>query len=157
MAATPIIDLSTIDPEKVLFTREQIYQRLPHRYEFMQLDAITYLDKTQQIGVGRRDIRTDEFWVKGHVPGRPLFPGVLMLESAAHLASYLYQELEPGDRFLGFAGVDGVKFRAAVTPPARMFFIVKAVEVRKRRFICETQGILDGQLVFEGQITGMPF
>jgi 3-hydroxyacyl-[acyl-carrier-protein] dehydratase len=157
VAATPFLDLSTIDVERVLVAREQIYQRLPHRYEFMQLDAICHIDKEQRIGVGRREILTDEFWVKGHIPGRPLFPGVLMIETAAHLACYLYRELEPGEGFLGFSGVDGVKFRGIVSPPARMIFIVKAVDVRKRRFICDTQGLVNGQLVFEAQITGMPF
>ena len=156
MAATPFIDLSTIDLRKVLVTKEQIYERLPHRYEFMQIDAITYLDKEQRLAVGLRNVREDEFWVKGHIPGRPLFPGVLMLESAAQMASYLSQELRPDDRFLGFGGVDAVKFRGAVAPPARMYFILKAIDIRSRRTVCDAQGIVDGKLVFEARITGLP-
>ena len=156
MAATPFLDLSTLDLSKLCVTKEQIYERLPHRHEFMQVDGIIYLDKEKGLSVGLRDIREDEFWVKGHIPGRPLFPGVLMLESAAHMASYLSQELHPDDRFLGFGGVDAVKFRGAVTPPARMFLILKAVEIRTRRTVCDAQGIVDGKLVFEARITGLP-
>lgn len=156
MAAKPFIDLDTIDLSQVLADKEKIYQRLPHRYEFMQIDAIVYLDKEQRLGVGLREIREDEFWVKGHIPGRPLFPGVLMLETAAQMASYLSQEIQPDSRFLGFGGVDGVKFRGAVSPPNKMYFILKATDIRSRRTICEAQGIVDGTLVFEAKITGMP-
>lgn len=156
MAATPFIDLSTLDLSQVLADKEKIYQRLPHRYEFMQIDAIIYLDKEQRLAVGMREIREDEFWVKGHIPGRPLFPGVLMLESAAQMASYLSQEIRSDDRFLGFGGVDGVKFRGAVAPPTKMYFILKATDIRPRRTICDAQGIVDGKLVFEARITGLP-
>jgi len=156
MAATPFIDLSTLDLNKLCVTREQIYERLPHRHEFMQVDGIIHLDRERRLAVGLRDIREDEFWVRGHIPGRPLFPGVLMLESAAHMASYLSQELCPDDRFLGFGGVDGVKFRGAVAPPARMYLLLKAIDIRPRRTICDAQGIVDGKLVFEARITGLP-
>ena len=156
MAATPFIDRATLNLNKLYATKEQIYERLPHRHEFMQVDGIIHLDREQRVAVGLRDIREDEFWVRGHIPGRPLFPGVLMLESAAHMASYLSQELRPDGRFLGFGGVDGVKFRGAVTPPARMYLILKAIDIRSRRTICDAQGIVDSKLVFEARITGLP-
>ncbi len=156
MPAAPIVDLNSLDLSKVVATREQIYQRLPHRFEFMQLDAILHIDRERGIGVALREVRPDEFWVRGHIPGRPLLPGVLMIETAAQMASYLSQELQPDDRFLGFGGIDAVKFRGAVSPPARMYFILKALEVRPRRTICDAQAVVNGQLVFEGRITGMP-
>jgi len=137
MAAVPLINLDTIDLDRVVVTREQIYERLPHRFEFMQLDAIIHVDLEQGLGVGLREVRDDEFWVRGHIPGRPLLPGVLMLESAAQMASYLSQELRPTGRFMGFGGVDGVKFRAAVSPPARIYLLEKLIEVRPRRTICD--------------------
>ena len=71
MAATPFIDLSTLDLNKLYATKEQIYERLPHRHEFMQIDGIIHLDKERRLAVGLRNIREDEFWVRGHIPGRP--------------------------------------------------------------------------------------
>ena len=156
MTAPPLIDLDALDLNHVVFTKEQIYEKLPHRFEFMQLDAIIHFDREQGLGVGLREIRADEFWVRGHIPGRPLLPGVLMLETAAHMASFLSQQVRADDRFLGFGGVDGVKFRAAVSPPAKMYIIEKLVEVRRRRTVCDAQGIVNGQLAFEARITGMP-
>ncbi len=157
MAATAFLDLNSIDLNRVVATKEEIYRRLPHRYEFMQLDRIVYFDKAQGLAVALREVREDEFWVKGHIPGRPLLPGVLMLESAAHVASYCSQELRPDERFLGFGGVEGVKFRGIVQPPAKMYFVLKMVECRPRRTIGDAQGFVDGKLVFEGRIIGLPF
>ena len=156
MAADPFINLDTIDLDQVVVAREKIYQRLPHRFEFMQLDAIVYMDLDNGLAVGLREVREDEFWVKGHIPGRPLLPGVLMIETAAQMASYLSQRVRSDDRFLGFGGVDAVKFRGTVSPPTKMYFILKLIEVRPRRTIGDAQGIVDGRLVFECRITGMP-
>jgi len=156
MAAQPLIDLSTIDLNKLIVSKEQIYQYLPHRYEFMQVDGIIHIDPERQEAVGLREVRTDEFWVRGHIPGRPIMPGVLMLETAAQLASYLSYRVRPDDRFMGFGGLENVKFRGAVVPPARMYILIKGVEIRPRRTVCDTQGIVDGKLVFEARVTGMP-
>jgi 3-hydroxyacyl-[acyl-carrier-protein] dehydratase len=156
MASQPFIDLSAIDLSKLVVTKEQIYQHLPHRYEFMQVDGIIHMDLQRQEAVGLREVRPDEFWVRGHIPGRPLMPGVIMLETAAQLASYLSHMVRPDDRFMAFGGLDNVKFRGAVMPPARMYILAKGVEIRPRRTVCDTQGIVDGRLVFEARVTGLP-
>ena len=156
MPTSPLIDLDSIDLSNVQITREELYEHLPHRFEFMMLSGIVHLDIEQNIAVGLREITEDEFWVRGHIPGRPLFPGVLMLESAAQLASYLSQQLRPTGGFLGFGGLDNVKFRATATPPATMYIVEKAIDVRPRRTICDAQGFIDGKMVFEARITGMP-
>jgi 3-hydroxyacyl-[acyl-carrier-protein] dehydratase len=157
MASQPFIDLGAIDLSKLVVTKEQIYQHLPHRYEFMQVDGIIHMDIERQEAVGLREVRPDEFWVRGHIPGRPLMPGVIMLETAAQLASYLSHMVRPDDRFMGFGGLDNVKFRGAVMPPTRMYVLIKGVEIRTRRTVCDAQGIVDGKLVFEARVTGLPF
>lgn len=156
MAAPPIVDLHSLDLGKLAYTQDQIYQTLPHRFEFMQIDGVVHIDPAQRIAVGLKEIREDEFWVRGHIPGRPLFPGVLMVEAAAQLASFLTTVLRPDDRFLGFGGLDKVKFRRTVAPPARMYLLLRATDIRPRRTVCDAQGICDDQLVFEAKITGMP-
>lgn len=158
MAAIPFLDLSTIDLTKEVATHEDIYELLPHRYEFEQLSAIIHVDTEQFIGVARKDVRADEFWVKGHIPGRPLLPGVLMVEAAAQMASWLTMHFNiiGSGGFLGFARIDDVSFRGTVSPPATMHYIMKLVERRSRRVVGDAQAFVDGKLVFEGRITGMP-
>jgi 3-hydroxyacyl-[acyl-carrier-protein] dehydratase len=156
MATTPFLNLSAVDLTQVVADRDAIYARLPHRYEFMQLDAILKIDVAAGLAVGLRQVRTDEFWVRGHIPSQPIMPGVLMLETAAQMAAYLSQEVQPTGKFLAFGGLEDVRFRSAVFPPATMYIVEKIIEVRPRRTVCDAQGFVDGKLVFEARIIGMP-
>jgi 3-hydroxyacyl-[acyl-carrier-protein] dehydratase len=79
-----------------------------------------------------------------------------MIETAAQLSSYAYKQYIETDSFLGFAGVDEVKFRGTVEPPARLVIIGKAVQLKPRRMITLCQGFVDSTMVFEAKITGMP-
>ena len=131
-----LFDPAVLDIESVVATRDEIYEVLPHRYEFMQLDAITYINESHTEAAGIREIRADEFWVKGHIPGRPIFPGVLMLESAAHLASYVTLKfLESKEYFFGFGGLERVKFRGAVEPGARVLSLARLHKQKSRQVI----------------------
>ena len=154
----PIIDLSILDMDNIVADKEKIYSLLPHRYEFERLDRIVYFEhKDDDLRVaGYHDVRDDEFWVRGHIPGKPIFPGVMMVETAAHLVSYASMTVcDKKDEFLGFAAIDNVKFRGGVSPGQRMIMLGKMEEIRPRRCIGTTQGFVDGKMIFEGLITGM--
>lgn len=150
-----ILDPSTLDLSRVIADREQIMCVNPQRHEFALLDAIVHCDVEAGVFAGYHDVRADAFWVRGHIPGRPLFPGVLMIEVAAQLASYLTHTILDEAGFVGFAGVDKVKFRDTVVPPARFVAIGRGKMIKRRRTICEIQGFIDSTMVFEGEITGM--
>jgi len=119
------------------------------------LDAVTLLDTAAQEVVGYKDVRGDEFWVRGHIPGRPLLPGVIMIEALAQLTSFYIGRAVPDIGFIGFGGVDGVKFRATVVPGQRLVLVGKAVSIRSRMAVFDTQGWVDGRLAVEARITGM--
>ncbi len=156
MPPEPLFDVSKIDQSKVAVTREQIYQVNPHRFEFQQLDGIFFIDDETETIAGYRDVRDDEFWVRGHIPGRPVLPGVLIIESAAQLIGYWVMTHVDRDGFLGFAGVDEAKFRGQVVPGDRLILLGSMLEKRgKRRVVGGTQGFVDGKMVYEGLITGM--
>lgn len=155
MPPQPLFDLSKVDPNRVLVDREGVYRVNPHRYEFQLLDGILMLDDDEACLAGYRQTRMDEFWVRGHIPGRPIFPGVLMIETAAQLVSYFEMRRNPGKGFLGFGGVTDVKFRGSVGPGKTIIMLGKLLEVRPRRCVGATQAYVDGQMVYEGIITGM--
>ena len=122
----------------------------------MLLDGVLYTDAPTTAAIAYRDIRVDEFWVKAHVPGRPLFPGVLMLEAAAQTSAFAAHKLTDFEgKFIGMGGVDKVKYRDAIVPGQRLHILVKLLELKSRRIISATQGWVGGKVVFEGQITGM--
>ena len=149
-----LIDLQQLYLDKVCLTKDEIYERLPHRFEFRLLDRVCMVDLERQRIVAYADIREKDWWVRGHVPNRPLLPGVLMLEMAAH-ASAILAKLQGNDTFIGFGGLDNCKFRETVVPPARLYIIGVGVDYRPRRIVSDTQGVMDGRLVFEARITGL--
>ena len=156
MPPQPHYDISQIDPNKVQVDQDGIYSICPHRYEFMLLDGIYKYAPQEGLIIGYRECKQEEFWVRGHIPGRPLFPGVLMIETAAQLVSYYVMAKEKEhDGFLGFGGVDGVKFRGAVVPGDRLVMVGKMISERSRRYVGDVQGFVGETMVFEGRITGM--
>lgn len=157
MPSALLTDISAMDVNNIMLDKEKIRSLIPHRYEMEQIDAVLKFDKDSRLIVGLKNVRSDEFWVRGHIPGRPLLPGVLMIESAAQLASILSRLLgiSPGDKFIGFSGIDKVKFRGTVVPGDKLIVLIKCTDLNNRRAIFETQGVTNGKLVFEGTITGM--
>ena len=156
MAPSLLIDLASIDLNRVIASAEDVERAIPQRGDMRHLDGIIWQSEDHTSTVGFKDVRPDEFWVPGHIPGRPLLPGVLMIEAAAQLAAYLMKLRKPDLHFVGFVGCDNVKFRGQVLPGAKLLLLGKEVEFRPRRVICDAQGVVDGNLVFEARITGMP-
>ncbi len=155
MPPARLIDLDACDLTHVCMGKSEIYERLPQRYEFQVLDGFCSLDKVSRSAVAFVDVSMDAWWVRGHVEGRTLLPGVLMLEMAAQASAILSGVVSGSTRFLGFGAVDACKFRGTVEPPARLYILVTDVEDRPRRVVSDTQGICDDKLVFQARITGM--
>jgi 3-hydroxyacyl-[acyl-carrier-protein] dehydratase len=122
-----------------------------------QLSGIIMFDPEAMLAVGCKKVRDEEFWVRGHIPGRPLLPGVIMVEAAAQLCTFIYKRCFPGmeGRFIGFGGIDAVKFRGTVVPGDRLIVIAKAIDLRSRRAVFDTQAVVNGKMVYEGKIIGM--
>ena len=150
-------DVAAIDTSRVLADKDAIRRQLPQRFEMEQLDGIWFVDPQERIIAGYKDVRHDEFWVRGHMPGYPLMPGVLMCEAAAQLVSYfiISQHVIAGD-FLGFGGLENVRFRSPVHPGTRLVLIGKAVRVNRRQTTFNVQGFIGDTMVFEGDIIGVP-
>ena len=153
MAPTFLYDLARVDLNKVIVPLEEIRKIIPQRFEMEMLSGIIHDDGKHVIGF--KDLTQDEFWVRGHVPGRPLMPGVLMIECAAQLCAFWTMRKQPEMGFVGFARCDEVVFRGTVVPPGRLYMIAQIVEITRRRAIAKCQGVHNGGLVFEATITGM--
>jgi 3-hydroxyacyl-[acyl-carrier-protein] dehydratase len=149
-----ILNLTGIDLNRVLYDQEAIRKVNPQRGDMEQLNAIVHVDPEKGEIIGYKDVKDNEFWVAGHIPGRPLFPGVLMIEAAAQVASFYTNQVMKWDGFTGFGGVDKVKFRQPVHPGVRMYILGHKLWDRHRRVGCAMQGVVDGNLVFEAEITG---
>lgn len=157
MPAEIIFDLTGIDLDTRILSREDIARVNAHRGEMALLDAIVWLDEGLSRGVALHEVRHDAFWVAGHIPGRPIMPGVLMIEAGAQLASFIFFKRTAIQSFAGFTRIEDVAFRGQVVPGDRLYLLCKEVKFSPKRFITDIQGLVNGHIVFEGRITGLMF
>ncbi len=155
MPIEPLIDLNAVDLTGVALTPDEIGAMNPQAGDMRQLDYVAYLNETKTLAVGIKKIKDDEFWVPGHIPGRPLYPGVLMIEAAAQISSVLYHVKSEGNHFMGFTRCDNCSFRGQVLPGDTLTLVALEKKFQRRRFVCKAQGYVDGNFIFEVQITGM--
>lgn len=149
-----LYDISGIDLDRVVYDREAIRQHNPQRGDMEHLDAIVHVDVEKGQVIGYKDVRADEFWVAGHIPGRPLLPGVIMIEAAAQVASFYTSKFIGWTGFIGFGGADEIRFRSPVTPGARLYLVALKIWERHRRICCKVQGLVNGSIAFEASIIG---
>lgn len=132
-----------------------MFEVLPHRGAFAQLDSVVWWAEDCHRAIGTRVVRNDEFWVEGHIPGRPLFPGVLMIETAAQLCSFTNLQMREGGPFLGFTRCDDCVFRGQVVPGDTIIFYAELLSSNSRRFVSKVHAFVGAKLVMEVTVTGM--
>ena len=114
---------------------EGIQKILPHRYPFLLVDRIVELESGQRV-VGIKNVSVNEPFFIGHFPGRPIMPGVLIVEALAQTAGILMDE--GGDLIPLFMGIDKARFRRQVVPGDQLRLEVEMVQ--SRRNICKVNG-----------------
>lgn len=150
-----LFDMSKIDLDRVIYDQQEILKYNPQSYEMQQLDGLIWYDKDRRLALGYKDITDKEFWVRGHIPGRPIMPGVIMIESAAQLCSFSMKKIYEVEGFLGFAGIKSAKFRGTVVPGQRLHLLGQITKIQSRKFTSVVQGVVNGIMVFEAELSAM--
>lgn len=151
-----LFDLSRIDlTAKPVFDREDICRVNPQRFEMQHLDGIIWYNKEKRLVLGYKDVTQEEFWVRGHIPERPLMPGVIMVEAAAQLLSFFVRRVYEVSGFIGFAGIESAKFRSVVEPGQRLYLLGQLTKFKRRKYSAVIQGVAEGTMVFETVVSGM--
>ncbi|MHC5147163.1 MAG: 3-hydroxyacyl-ACP dehydratase FabZ family protein, partial [Planctomycetota bacterium] len=149
MPSAAYINLESIDLTTVEFDRQAIAEINPQSYEMAQLDAIIWHDLDKMLCLGYKDVTDSEFWVRGHLPERPIMPGVIMVEAAAQLCSFFMKRIYGLEGFIGFSGIGNTKFRSTVLPGSRLYLMGHIDKVRSRQFSASVQGMVDVKIVFD--------
>jgi len=152
-----ILDPSEYDLNNCVADIEEIRRKNPQRFEMEQLTAVVLDDPARNICVGYKDYSPQEFWIRGHMPGMPVLPGILMCEAAAQLCSYFVRKHKLLDeKVIGFGGLDGVRFRDVVTPGDRLVLVASLLKVRPGVMItARFQGFVRDSMACEGEIRGV--
>lgn len=150
-----IFDLSEIDLSARIASRDEIERWNPHRHEMSFLDSIVWTSPDRSRGVAVRQVRDDEFWVRGHFPGMSMYPGVLQIECGAQLACYLFNSRRQEPVVAAFLRIQDAAFRNKVSPGDTLYILCKDVKFGRRQFTCAVQGVVEDRVAFEATISGM--
>jgi 3-hydroxyacyl-[acyl-carrier-protein] dehydratase len=134
-------------------SREEIEAILPHRDPFLLLDEVVDLAPGERV-VARKRVRPDEWYLSGHFPGRPIMPGVLIVEAMAQAGAVaVLSEEENRGKLALFAGIDGVRFKRVVEPGDELELTCELERVRGPIGRGKATAKVDGQLAARGTLT----
>ena len=124
---------------------QEILDLLPHRYPFLLIDRVTDITLGESIKA-YKNITFNEPCFTGHFPGRPIFPGVLILEAMAQAAGVLgFKTKGNNDQLYLYAGIDKARFKRPVVPGDRLDFDVQLIKERRGIWKFAGIGSVDGE------------
>ena len=133
--------------------RDEIEAILPHRDPFLLIDEVVELEPGERV-VARKKVRPDEWYFKGHFPGRPVMPGVLIVEAMAQAGAVaVLSEEENRGKIAFFGGIDDVRFKRIVEPGDELELECRLERVRGPIGKGKATAKVDGKLAARGTLT----
>ena len=135
------------------FGRREIEEILPHREPFLLLDEVLELEPGRRV-VARREVRAEDPWFAGHFPGRPVMPGVLIVEAMAQTGAVaVLVEEENRGKIAFFAGIDDCRFKRVVEPGDELTLTCEIDTVRGPIGRGKATAHVGGELAARGTLT----
>jgi 3-hydroxyacyl-[acyl-carrier-protein] dehydratase len=141
-----------ISKDKVIFDSIEIQKILPHRYPFLLIDRIVEFVDNQRI-VAIKNVSINEEFFQGHFPGRPVMPGVLILEAMAQTGAILARVSKEGvlpGKTVFLVGATDVKWKKQVVPGDTLRLELESVKKRRPLWIMKGTAYVDGKVVAQG-------
>ncbi len=153
LLARTLKDHALKDTSRGIVDAGKIMQYLPHRFPMLLVDRITGFEPGKRI-VGIKNVTINEPFFQGHFPGRPVMPGVLIIEAMAQVGGLLMMDSveNPEDKIVYFMSLDNVKWRRPVTPGDQIVFELEMLQIRKDVCKMRGRGTVDGRVVAEADL-----
>ncbi|MHB8073577.1 3-hydroxyacyl-ACP dehydratase FabZ [Desulfosporosinus fructosivorans] len=131
---------------------QEIQEIIPHRYPFLMVDRIIELEDGKR-AVGIKNVSGNEPFFQGHFPGRPILPGVLIMEALAQVGAVVILKMpEFAGHLALFAGLDDVKFKRQVIPGDQLRLEVELIKFRKTFGVAQGKAYVGEALAAEGTL-----
>lgn len=132
----------------------EIMEILPHRHPFLLVDRIIELDEENNRAVGIKNVTMNEAFFQGHFPGRPIMPGVLIVEAMAQVGAVMILKLpEFAGKLAVFTGIDKLKFRRQVIPGDTLRLSAALIKMRHGIGFAEVSAYVGDSLAAKGEIS----
>ncbi|MFY9174116.1 MAG: 3-hydroxyacyl-ACP dehydratase FabZ [Peptococcia bacterium] len=130
----------------------QIQEILPHRYPIQLVDRIIEFTEGEKI-VGLKNVTINEPFFQGHFPGKPIMPGVLIIEALAQTGAVLVlSKSENKGKLALFAGIDKCRFKRQVVPGDQLRLEIEVIKLRGSIGKCQAQALVDGELACSAEL-----
>lgn len=134
---------------------DEILALLPHNYPFLLVDRILELEPAKKI-VGIKNVTFNEPFFPGHFPGKPIMPGVLIIEAMAQAGGVLAFKTFPDKKgSVFFTGIDNARFRKPVIPGDQLKLVVEVIKHRREIWLFDGKAFVGDELVAEARIMAM--
>lgn len=142
-----------VKTEGIVFDSVAISKILPHRYPFLLVDKIIHLELDKKV-IGLKNVTGNEPFFPGHFPGRPIMPGVLIIEAMAQTGGILMLNSveNPEDKLVVFMGIDKAKFRKQVVPGDQLIMEVELVSKRNKFVVIKAKAMVDNKVACEAEL-----
>ena len=134
---------------------QAILGRLPHRYPFLLVDRVLQIELGESIRA-LKNVTINEPFFPGHFPGRPVMPGVLIVEALVQAGGILALETageDVGDRLMLFRGIERAKFRKPVVPGDQLLLQVRVVKRKQGFWTFAAEALVEGTVVAEAELS----
>lgn len=134
----------------------EIQTLLPHRYPFLLVDRVKEFEPHKRI-VGFKNVTVNEPFFQGHFPGRPVMPGVLIIEAMAQVGGVLVFKSGGivGKTVMYLTGIDEAKFRRPVVPGDQLRLEIEVLKKRPPFWKMQGKAYVDNEVVCEAMVTAM--
>lgn len=136
-----------------MLNKEQIKQIIPQREPFLMIDEVEKYIPGES-ATAYKNVREEEWYFKGHFPGNPIMPGVLIVESLAQAGAVAILSMEENKgKNAVFGGIDKMKFKKMVTPGDKLKLEVKIVKRKGPIGVGQAVATVDGKVAAKGELT----
>jgi|TARA_B110000259_G_scaffold104413_1_gene120009 3-hydroxyacyl-[acyl-carrier-protein] dehydratase len=135
---------------------QEILEILPHRYPLLLVDKIIEANKEKVVGI--KNVTFNEPHFMGHFPGRPVMPGVMIIEAMAQTSAtlpYLSYDMNLDNKLIYFTTINNVKFKKIVTPGDVLELHIELVKFKKNFWKFSGKAKVDGEVVTEADFSAM--
>ncbi len=143
---------ATSSQQPVILNVKEITKILPHRYPFLLVDRIVYLNLEENVIIGQKNVTVNEQFFQGHFPGVPIMPGVLILEALAQAGGVLVHKKGHSEKIAVLLNINNAKFRKPVVPGDVLMLHATGLYISSKGGRVIAKAMVNDQLAVEAEI-----